>query len=49
MLRESWDSVKQTASALASAWHTIVDFKPKSRIRRSVIVAFEDNNFHNKH
>ena len=30
LLRESWDSIKQTASALDSAWHTVAGFKPKS-------------------
>ena len=41
MLRRSWDSIKQTASALASAWHRVVDFKPKTR--GSIIGAFDDN------
>ena len=31
MPRESWDSLKQAASALASSWHRVVDFKLKTR------------------
>ena len=41
VLRGSWDSIKQTASALASAWHRTVDFKPKAR--RSIAGAFNDD------
>ena len=37
----SWDSVKQAASALASAWHRVVDFKPTTR--RFANGAFDDN------
>ena len=40
-LRGSWDSVKQIASALASAWHRVVDFKPKTR--RSITGASDDD------
>ena len=41
MLRGSWDSVKQVASALASALHRVVDFKPKTR--RFANGAFDDD------
>ena len=33
VLRESLDFVKQTAFALASAWHTVVDFKLKQEVQ----------------
>ena len=32
VLRGSWDSVKQYASALASAWHKEANFKSKTRM-----------------
>ena len=41
MLHGSWDSIKQTACALADAWHRVVDFKLKTR--RSIIGAFDDD------
>ena len=41
MLRRSWDSVKQAASALASVCHKVVDFKPKAR--RFANRAFDDD------
>ena len=41
VLRGYWNSIKQTASALASAWRRVVDFKPKTR--RSINGALDDN------
>ena len=35
------DSVKQTVSDLANAWHRVVDFKPTTR--RFAIGAFDDD------
>ena len=39
MLRGFCDSVKQAASTFDSAWHKVVDFKPKNR--RSAIAVFD--------
>ena len=41
MLRGPCDSVKQTASALASAWHRVVDLKPKAG--RCAIGVFDED------
>ena len=41
VLRGYWDSIKQAASALAIAWHIVVDIKSKTR--QSLIGAFDDD------
>ena len=41
VLRGSCDSVKEAASALASAWQRVVDFKPNNR--RSAIGVFDED------
>ena len=42
ILRNSWESIKETASALASSWDTALDFKP-ARTKRAVNVVDEDD------
>ena len=45
VLNGSWNSVRQTtASALASAWHRVVDFNPETRFATG---AFDDDMINN--
>ena len=42
ILRNFWESIKETASALACSWDTALDFKP-DRAKRTVNFVDEDN------